>query len=408
MHSPSNKPAFSPHAIHIVNTLVKQGYEAYIVGGAVRDYLLGHQPKDYDIATNATPEQVLKVFSKRRARIIGRRFRLCHVLEGGTIFEVSTFRREPTNQERKGNSSDSGTMIWRDNQFGTIDDDVRRRDFTVNALYCDVARSGKIIDKCGGVKDAQKRIVRVLGNPDIRFQEDPVRMLRALKLVGQHGFTMAADTKKALLRNAESITLASQARLVEEIFKILFTGKSLPILEACHKYHFLCHLLPLLDSLWDEEVGIQTRNLLAQRDAAIHEDPLYPESRSLAIATLLFPFIREQLEIEFPDLQYSEETIDFVSKLFRLFFGKYKIPNQCSTDAQRICLALPRLASARRIGSFSKNKLYPNAFELFRLLTLAEEWNVPAFLHLPFPQIDTSEVSPPVPDNIHVPRFQPI
>ncbi len=410
MPSLSHKPNFSPHAISIVKTLVKNGYEAYIVGGAVRDFLLGHQPKDYDIATNATPEQIVKVFTKRRARIIGKRFRLCHVLSGGTIFEVSTFRREPSKQERKGVPSDSGKIIWRDNQFGTIDDDVQRRDFTVNALYCDVAHSSKIIDKCDGIKDAKKRIVRVLGDPDTRFQEDPVRMLRALKLVGQHGFALAAPTKKAILRNEESITLASQARLVEEIFKILFTGKSRPILDTFHKHHFLAYLLPLLDNVWDQEVGVQTQRLLAERDAALHEDPFYPESRSLAVATLLFPFIRERLGGENPrQFQSYDELTDFMGKQFRLFFGKYKIPNQNSMDAQNICLSLLRAVATGKTRHLIKSKLYPNAFELFRLLTIAEDWNTSLFLHLPLPQIQASEAPAPGSlDNIHVPRFKPV
>ncbi|MBQ7178042.1 MAG: polynucleotide adenylyltransferase PcnB, partial [Victivallales bacterium] len=143
---------FNSEPTSIVRQLCKAGYEAYIVGGAVRDYLLGKTPKDYDIATNATPEEVRRVFGRRCCQIIGRRFRLALVHYGKNTYEVSTFRREPSAKERKGRKGDDGVMIWNDNVYGTLDDDVRRRDFTVNALYANVL-TGEILDKCGGMKD---------------------------------------------------------------------------------------------------------------------------------------------------------------------------------------------------------------------------------------------------------------
>ncbi|MBP5640972.1 MAG: polynucleotide adenylyltransferase PcnB, partial [Victivallales bacterium] len=185
-------------AIQVVKRLVDNGHEAYIVGGAVRDLLLGYTPKDVDITTSATPEQVREVFGRRQCIIIGRRFRLAHVRMGDEIYEVSTFRREPTAEERRGRLDDDGEMIWNDNQFGTLEDDAMRRDFTVNALYFDPIGERGIIDLVGGREDLKNKVVRVIGDAKTRFIEDPVRMLRALKLVGMYGFSMTQDTEEAL------------------------------------------------------------------------------------------------------------------------------------------------------------------------------------------------------------------
>ncbi|MBQ2335250.1 MAG: polynucleotide adenylyltransferase PcnB, partial [Victivallales bacterium] len=173
----------NPSAVKVVSYLVQNGYEAYLVGGAVRDLLLGCEPKDYDITTNATPEEVRAIFGRRNCMVIGRRFRLAQVRIGGEEFEVSTFRRKPTQEERKGRYEDDGVMIWSDNEFGTLEDDVQRRDFTVNALYMDLVGTRGIIDYTGGIQDLKDGIVRTVGDPEERFEEDPVRMLRALKLV---------------------------------------------------------------------------------------------------------------------------------------------------------------------------------------------------------------------------------
>ena len=190
----------SPAAVQVVSRLVQNGYEAYLVGGAVRDLLLGCEPKDYDITTDATPEEVRTIFGRRNCMVIGRRFRLAQVRVGAEEFEVSTFRRKPTQEERKGRYEDHGVMIWSDNEFGTLEDDVQRRDFTVNALYMDLVGTRGIIDYTGGIQDLKAGIVRTVGDPEERFEEDPVRMLRALKLVGQHGFKLEAATAAALER----------------------------------------------------------------------------------------------------------------------------------------------------------------------------------------------------------------
>ena len=172
------KHKISNASCKVLRQLHEAGYEAYIVGGAVRDILLDIEPKDYDIATNATPEQVKSVFG-RKARVIGRRFRLAHVFIDRTCFEVSTFRREPTLEERKGRKDDSGLMVWSDNVFGSLEEDAKRRDFTVNSIYYDPENAEhEFEDYVGGIDDLNNKVVRAIGDPFVRIQEDPIRMIR--------------------------------------------------------------------------------------------------------------------------------------------------------------------------------------------------------------------------------------
>ena len=215
------QPQIAPHITEIIAGLQEAGYEAYLVGGAVRDFLLQRQPKDYDISTSATPEEVKKVFKKNRVMIIGRRFRLVHFYHGQEIIEISTFRKKPeaiSISERPARVQDAPeNMIFRDNEFGTVQEDAERRDFTVNALFYDPVND-KLCDFTGmGVDDIKNGIVRAIGEPKVRFEEDPVRILRALKLVGQYGFTMDPETEKALRETLELITLASDSRMTLEM-----------------------------------------------------------------------------------------------------------------------------------------------------------------------------------------------
>ena len=162
-------------AVRVITRLHDAGFEAFLVGGAVRDLILDIEPKDYDIATNATPEEIRGVFG-RRSRIIGRRFRLAHVYMDRRVFEVSTFRREPTMEERKGRKTDDGLIVWRDNEFGTVEQDARRRDFTVNAIYYDPQNTAhQFTDFVDGLADMEAKLVRTIGKADIRMAEDPVR-----------------------------------------------------------------------------------------------------------------------------------------------------------------------------------------------------------------------------------------
>ena len=195
-----NELPVSVNARSVVTQLQKAGYETYIVGGAIRDMLLGRTPKDFDISTAATPEEIRQVFGRRSARIIGKRFRLAHVYSGRELFEVATFRKAPGKKDlaehQNGGKDDlPDNLIVSDNSFGTSKEDAARRDFTVNALFYDPEKK-EIKDFTGkGLDDMERGIVRAIGNPGLRFEEDPVRMLRALKLVGQYDFALDSATE---------------------------------------------------------------------------------------------------------------------------------------------------------------------------------------------------------------------
>jgi poly(A) polymerase len=226
-----------PDALKVLYRLKSQNHLAYLVGGGVRDLLLGRKPKDFDIGTSAHPQQVRRLF--RNCFIIGRRFRLCHVRFGSKVIEVSTFRRRADADEGDG-------LLRRDNTFGTPEEDAFRRDFTVNALFYDIA-SFSVIDYVGGLEDLEARVIRTIGDPAVRFREDPVRMLRAVALASKLEFTIDRDTLETIRALRGDIVKASPARLMEELYKILRAGASRRTFEALHGCGLLAYLLPEAD-----------------------------------------------------------------------------------------------------------------------------------------------------------------
>ncbi len=215
----------SSAAIKVLYRLKDEGYTAYIAGGAVRDLLLDRHPKDFDVATNATPEQIRKMF--RNCRLIGRRFRLAHILFRGEIIETATFRapvpEDETIHSDKIFSTGEEGMVMRDNVFGTPEEDALRRDFTVNALFYNIA-DFSIIDYADGLEDLEKKIIRVIGDPDTRFTEDPVRMIRAARFAGTLGFEIEEKAYDSICRNKDKLALAAPSRMYEEVQKLFFCG----------------------------------------------------------------------------------------------------------------------------------------------------------------------------------------
>lgn len=384
---------FNPSATSIVRQLIRGGYDAYIVGGAVRDMLLSHVPKDYDITTNATPEQVRQVFGRRRCRIIGRRFRLALVFSDGETYEVSTFRREPTSEERCGRIQDDGIMIWNDNQYGTIDDDVRRRDFTANALYYDVMND-EVIDMVGGVQDIKARIVRSIGKPSIRFQEDPVRMLRALKLVGQHGFTLTRNIASAIRKEASLIQEASPARLFEELMKIVSSDAAMQIFEACETHGFLSSFCPLLSSLWHTEGGLVIREMLRLYGRCLNEEKEYYHEKSFALSILCLPYLLSEMDGDVSN--YYENRTRCITAV-RRFFSTFSVPREIEGNICEICMMIPMMASGVKMSRLVSSPFYPLAYELFRLLTMASGWMSERFVKLPVPCEQPTETRDYVP-----------
>lgn len=258
-HNISRKE-LSPNAVRIMYRLRDNGFIARLVGGAVRDILIGKTPKDFDIVTDATPEQIRRLF--RNCRLVGRRFRLAHLHFKDEIIEVSTFRasspEEPEDPDAETDSENDPEetsrsrhllvngdgMLLRDNLFGTPEEDAWRRDFTINALAYDID-DFSIIDYIGGIEDIDKRIIRTIGDPAVRFTEDPVRMLRAVRLAAQLGFTIEKHSWQAIVDEAGRISQAAPARLFDELLKLFLSGA------AVHCYNLL-RQSPLLASLLPE------------------------------------------------------------------------------------------------------------------------------------------------------------
>ena len=253
----------SPAAAKVCALLREAGFSSYIVGGAVRDLLLGIAPKDFDVATDARPEQVRPLF--RRAIIIGRRFRLVHVMLGADTVEVSTFRSADADTSEK----DEHGRVLRDNVFGTQEEDARRRDFSVNALYYDPATE-EVVDFHDGLADLKKRLLRVIGDPETRYREDPVRMLRAVRLAAKLGLTLEAETRKPIRALAPLMERVPPARLFDEMLKLLLSGHASACLRQLREVGLHKGLLPLLDVILEQPLGERFVTLaLAQTDERV-------------------------------------------------------------------------------------------------------------------------------------------
>ena len=245
------------------------GYRAYVVGGAVRDLLLDLEPKDFDVATDATPEQVHAVF--RRSRIIGRRFRLVHVLCGQEMVETSTFRAMQSDDDAEQVKDEHGRLL-RDNAFGSQEEDALRRDFTVNALYYDPATE-EILDYVGGMQDLEARRLRIIGDPRARYREDPVRMLRAVRLGAKLGLTLDKGTRAPITEMAELVHNVPGARLFEEMLKLLLSGHAVACLRQLRAEGLHHGLLPMLDVILEQPLGERFVMLALERtDERIRAD----------------------------------------------------------------------------------------------------------------------------------------
>lgn len=248
LEHPLRRKHISPAAWQIAHQLQQAGFHAFVVGGAVRDLLLGLRPKDFDISTDATPEQIKPLF--RRAFIIGRRFRLVHVLQGGETIEVSTFRSQQVEED----SADEHGRLLSDNVYGTQADDAVRRDFTINALYFDPARE-EIWDFLDSMKDIRARRLRLIGAPSKRYREDPVRMLRAIRLAAKLELTLDAKTAAPIKKLAPLIQNVPTARLFEEMLKLLLSGHAWTALQNLRAHGLHHGLFPMLDVILEQPLG---------------------------------------------------------------------------------------------------------------------------------------------------------
>lgn len=278
-----DRKLLSNAAIKTTEGLQKAGFEAFVVGGAVRDLLLKQRPKDFDVATNATPEQVNKVF--RRSRIIGRRFRLVHVMFGDEVIEVSTFRGSHLNEQGDAKVADTGRIL-RDNVFGSQEEDAVRRDFTANALYYDPA-SEEVLDFHQGVPDIQAGILRMIGDPVTRYREDPVRMLRAVRLSAKLGLKIDKATEQPISELADLLHDVPPSRLFDEMLKLFLSGHAIESANALRQHGLHHGLLPLLDVVLEQPIGERFVKLaLKNTDERLLSGK--PVSPSFLFATLLW------------------------------------------------------------------------------------------------------------------------
>lgn len=291
----------SPNALKVLYRLKDSGYQAHLVGGGVRDLLLGREPKDFDIATDAHPEDVRKLF--RNCRLIGRRFRLAHVMFGREIIEVATFRalQQGGDGHADQHVDDEGRLL-RDNVFGDIEGDAFRRDFSVNALYYNIA-DFSIIDYTGGMADIERGVLRLIGDPDVRYREDPVRMLRAVRFATKLGFRLEPETEQPIEELAPLLGDIPPARLFDEMLKLFMGGSALANFEMLRHYNLFGQLFPLTEqSLTHEEnhfpLTLISRGM-ANTDARIEQGK--PVTPAFLFAVFLWQPVREraaQLEAE--------------------------------------------------------------------------------------------------------------
>lgn len=396
---PISRSRISPDALRVLYRLNEAGYQAFLVGGCVRDLMIGIEPKDFDVATNALPEDVRRLF--RNCRLIGRRFRLAHVFFGREIIEVATFRAssapppgdEPLDEDAgvdessadESNADESPTervidehgRILRDNAYGSIDEDVWRRDFTANSLYYNIA-DFSVWDYCGGFEDVQAHRLRLIGDPETRYREDPVRMLRAARFEAKLGFTIDAPTAEPIARLRELLAGVPPARLFDETLKLFLTGHGVRSYEVLSQRGLLDVLLPSVGAFMRRHPGSAPERLLlrglANTDARVQADR--PVTPTYLFALLLYGPIGLEIE-KMPRERWGEPMaiLDAVDAAVRAIYGRVSIPRRFSLGVRDMFALQPRLEVPR--GKRALRTLeHPRFRAAFDLLQLRAEFGM--------------------------------
>ncbi|NAW77432.1 polynucleotide adenylyltransferase PcnB [Vibrio sp. V33_P6A3T137] len=355
-----SRQLISENALKVLYRLHGAGFDAYLVGGGVRDLLLNHTPKDFDIATNATPEQIRQLF--RNCRLIGRRFRLAHIMFGRDVIEVATFRGHHQEINQHIAAQSEAGMLLRDNVYGTIDEDAERRDFTVNAMYYNIA-DYSIHDYAGGIEDLDDKLIRLIGDPQTRYREDPVRMLRAIRFAVKLDFDIEEDTAAPIETLAPLLKEIPSARLYEESLKMLQSGHGLETYHLMREYNLFQQLFPQVAEYFTEDYSSQTEQMLDlvldSTDLRIEEGKRINPAFMFA-AFLWYPMvtIAEQLmaskALNFYDavMEASNDILDQVVK-------SIAIPRRHTTTIREIWqmqLRLPRRNGKRAFRLLELNK----------------------------------------------------
>ncbi|MBL8685284.1 MAG: CCA tRNA nucleotidyltransferase [Myxococcales bacterium] len=370
---PISERRIDPDAAKVVRRLTRYGYQAYLVGGCVRDLLLGRTPKDFDVATSARPNDVKALF--RNCRIIGRRFRLAHILFGGSkVIEVATFRRDPnleietsewteeegdsavpgaaTRVQTRAKSRDEDLLIVRDNVFGDPHEDAVRRDFTMNALFYDLDRQ-EIVDYVGGLDEIERRVIRTIGEPDVRFREDPVRILRAIKFAARLDLGIEPDVYDAMIVHREDLLRAARPRLLEELFRLLRGGAARRSFWIAWETGVLSVLLPELSSYLDDDAKFRTRlwRRLALVDTRIAGGMSIPDP--VLFATLLQEPVEEAIEGE-------RDALIAVGDALAETIDRLAVPRRL-VDRLRSILAAQKRLRAGKVGSLGRRDFFSDA-----------------------------------------------
>ncbi len=367
-HTISRKD-ISPNALRVLYRLRESGFGAYLVGGAVRDLLVGGRPKDFDVATDATPEQVKQLF--RNCRLIGRRFRLAHVVFGREIIEVATFRAN--SDDGSGDREVENGMLVRDNVYGSIEDDAVRRDFTCNALYYAI-EDFSVRDYTGGFEDVLARRMKLIGDPEQRYREDPVRMLRAVRLAAKLRFEIEPATAEPIPRLAGLLNEAAPARLFEEVLKLFLSGHGVASFEGLERYGLLAVLFPeSAAALKSNRSGALRRVLiegLRNTDERVaNEEPVSP---AFLFALLLWPaFCRNLIALQRQGLAPEEAQRRAADRVTLHQLTTIALPRRFSLPMQEIWLLQSRFGSRQRKRVF-RTLAHPRFRAAFDFLALRQ------------------------------------
>ncbi|MCB1302675.1 MAG: polynucleotide adenylyltransferase PcnB [Leptospiraceae bacterium] len=375
---PLRRENMDQDALKVINRLNRYGHRSYLVGGCVRDVLMGRRPKDFDVVTTATPAQIRKLFSNSRS--IGRRFKIVHIMfRGGKVIEVSTFRSVPEHRFR---SPEKGKdyLIKRDNEFGTPPEDAARRDFTINALFFD-PRNESIIDYVGGFEDLQSKTLSVIGDPDVSFQEDPVRMLRAAKFSALLELKMDATCFKAIRKNRDEILKANQNRLLEEYSKIFRTGRALEIFTSLYETGLLDSLFPdAMDATRKGRPGDSAfRDLPAGQRLAV-ADRMLSEREELTINVYLALFLCDMVPDVFKSGPWKKDIhlAEYVRNGIADFCRRAQISGKDRDRLLQIFIAQSRFHRKGRKGkdrpeAFKKKVFFFEAFSVFKIYAISNQ-----------------------------------
>jgi poly(A) polymerase len=375
-------------ALNVVRTLKNAGFEAYVVGGAVRDLMVGLAPKDFDVATNATPEQVKGLF--RRAFIIGRRFRIVHVVYGRgrehEVIEVSTFRAYMDNaaaEQVAGNEKtskselagmkhavDSTGRVLRDNVWGPQEEDAVRRDFTINAMYYD-PETQIVVDYHHGIKDSKNRVIRMIGDPATRYREDPVRIIRAVRFAAKLsglGFKLEAKTAAPLIKSQELLAEVPQSRLFDEMLKLLQTGHALASIEQLKALGMARGIYPLLDVVVQRAEQAFVKAALRDTDRRVSEGK--PVVASFLLACVLWADVRDGWAKRINERQHAHPALqDAIEDVFNSHIGDVSGRGKLGGDMREIWMMQPRFE--KRVGSapfgLVEQARFRAAFDFMRL-----------------------------------------